>query len=230
MTEISPTAAYPGSAATNAQKNLANNFDDFLTLLTTQLTHQDPLNPTDTTEFTNQLVNFTSVEQAIATNQNLESLVQLTQMAQQNSMAANMVNYLGKTIGTNLNAASLSGGAASWNIDLGSHAANVTYQIYDQYGTMVFSETKDSASAGKQEYHWNGTRSNGTAAGDGAYYLVVKGETPSGSKVQVGYSFEGTATSIETVNGQAVLKIGNVPVGLDYITSITQKNLNEPSA
>ena len=64
MTEITSANQPQNGRATTAQKSLANNFDDFLTLLTTQLTNQDPLNPTDTTEFTNQLVNFTNVEQA----------------------------------------------------------------------------------------------------------------------------------------------------------------------
>lgn len=230
MVGISSTTAYQNSAATTAQKNLANNFDDFLLLLTTQLTHQDPLNPTDTTEFTNQLVNFTNVEQAIATNQNLEALIRLTQMSQQNNMTATMVNYLGKTIGTDLNVASLSGGSASWNIDLGTSAVNVTYHIFDQNGSLVFSETKDGAPAGKQQYHWDGMRSNGTVAADGAYYLVVSGESATGSRVPVQYSFEGVATSIATENGEAVLKIGNVPVSLANIISITQRNTDEPSA
>lgn len=230
MTEISSTNQSQNSSATTAQKSLATNFDDFLTLLTTQLTNQDPLNPTDSTEFTNQLVNFTNVEQAIATNQNLETLVQLQQMSQQNMMSATMINYLGKSVGTNLNVAALESGEAGWNIKLGSAAAETTYDIYDQNGTLVFSEKKDSAVAGEQQYHWNGTKSNGSDASDGAYYLVVSGKTPGGGAVQVDYSFEGIATSIETLNGETVLKVGNVPVGLDYIKSITQQNLNEPSA
>tara|TARA_R110002094_G_scaffold85151_1_gene89388 strand:+ start:271 stop:969 length:699 start_codon:yes stop_codon:yes gene_type:complete len=230
MTEITSANQPQNGRATTAQKSLANNFDDFLTLLTTQLTNQDPLNPTDTTEFTNQLVNFTNVEQAIATNQNLETLVQLQQMSQQNMMSATMINYLGKSIGTNLNVAALEGGEASWNLSLGSSAGETTYEIYDQNGSRVFSETKDSAAAGAQQYHWDGTKSSGSTASDGVYYLVVNGKTAGGSNVQVDYSFEGIATSVESLNGETVLKIGKVPVGLDYINSVTQQNLNEPSA
>src|SRR3546814_6821516 len=54
--------------------SLADTFDTFLTLLTTQLKHQDPLNPMDTNEFTSQLVEFTNVEQAMLTNKKLDSL------------------------------------------------------------------------------------------------------------------------------------------------------------
>src|SRR3546814_10157444 len=55
--------------------SLADTFDTFLTLLTTQLKHQDPLNPMDTNEFTSQLVEFTNVEQAMLTNKKLDSLL-----------------------------------------------------------------------------------------------------------------------------------------------------------
>ena len=230
MPEITSTSQIQNSAAAKAQTDLASNFDDFLTLLTTQLTNQDPLNPTDTTEFTNQLVNFSSVEQAIATNQNLESLVQLEQISQQNMMGATMINYLGKSIGTNLNVAALNDGDAAWNIDLGSSAAAVKYDVYNQNGDIVFSETQNSAAAGEQQYSWNGTTNSGSQADDGAYYLVVTAETEGGSSIDVGYSFKGTATSIETINGEAVLKVGDVPIGLNYITSVTEPTTTDPSA
>ena len=172
MPEVTSTAQTQASAAATAQTNLASNFDDFLTLLTTQLTHQDPLNPTDTTEFTNQLVNFTNVEQSIATNQNLEALVQLEQMSQQNMLGATMINYLGKSIGTNLNVSALESGSATWNIDLGSSAATVKYDVYDQNGNIVFSDTAEGATAGEQQYSWDGTTNSGAEAADGAFTLL----------------------------------------------------------
>ncbi len=218
------------SAATQASTNLASNFDDFLTLLTTQLQYQDPLNPTDTNEFTNQLVNFTNVEQSIATNQNLEALVQLQQIDQQNSQAATLINYLGKEVGSNLNVANFTNGDASWNIDFGASASDVTYEIYDVNGNKVFTEEASSASAGAQTYSWDGTTTSGTTAPDGAYYLVAKGQTSGGSDVAVSYSFKGVATSVETVNGQPVLKIGNVSIGLANITSVHIAEESNPSA
>ncbi|MCF8466040.1 MAG: hypothetical protein K9G33_01425 [Sneathiella sp.] len=232
MDVATATAGLQGSAsaADKATTSLAQNFDDFLTLLTTQLTNQDPLNPTDSTEFTNQLVNFTNVEQSIATNKNLETLVQLQQLSQQNSMAASMINYLGKTISSNLNVAGLSNGNASWNINLASGAAAATYDIYDGSGNKVYTETTDGAPSGDQVFTWDGKKSNGSAAGDGEYYLVVTAETAGGNDVNVAYNFEGVATSIETVNGEPVLKVGNVPIGLGYITSVKMTEESNPSA
>ena len=88
------TTAVTGAAA--AQKSLASNFDTFLTLLTTQLQHQDPLSPMDSTEFTQQLVQFSSVEQQISANKNLESLIALTK----SRSSADAVSYLGKSLTT----------------------------------------------------------------------------------------------------------------------------------
>src|ERR1051326_9398368 len=90
----SQTAASTGGSAADAQKTLSSNFDTFLTLLTTQLKNQDPLQPMDSNQFTQQLVQFSQVEQQINSNKNLESLISLTKS--QTTTAA--VSYLGKTL------------------------------------------------------------------------------------------------------------------------------------
>ncbi len=70
-----PTAAVPATSADT--KGLNQNFDQFLMLLTTQLKNQDPLSPMDSTQFTNQLVMFSQVEQSINQNKNLEKLISM---------------------------------------------------------------------------------------------------------------------------------------------------------
>src|SRR3954470_17819141 len=88
------TSATSTSAAASAQKQLAGNFDTFLTLLTTQLKNQDPLSPMDSNQFTQQLVQFSQVEQQINANKNLESLVSMSKA----QGATSAVGYLGKTL------------------------------------------------------------------------------------------------------------------------------------
>ena len=73
---------------------MSSNFDTFLTLLTTQLQNQDPLSPMDSNQFTQQLVQFSQVEQQINSNKNLESLISLTK----NQTSVDAVSYLGKTL------------------------------------------------------------------------------------------------------------------------------------
>lgn len=80
MTEISPVSplAGPNLAPTpptnTADKLISSDFNTFLTMLTTQLKNQDPLNPMDNSEYAVQLATFSGVEQQVKTNTLLESL------------------------------------------------------------------------------------------------------------------------------------------------------------
>src|ERR1700692_3621762 len=67
------------NSSQNALTSLSSNFQDFLSMLMTQLQNQDPSSPMDTNQFTTELVQFSSVEQQINTNTSLTKLIQLTQ-------------------------------------------------------------------------------------------------------------------------------------------------------
>ena len=69
MIEFNPFSALSDLGGSSKDRlAIADNFDTFLTLLTTQLRHQNPLDPLDTNDFTAQLVQFTQVEQTIKQN------------------------------------------------------------------------------------------------------------------------------------------------------------------
>src|SRR6478752_6989655 len=93
------SAPATGSTSTTASTTgidadtIAGNFQTFLTLLTTQLKNQNPLDPLDTNQFTSQLVQFAQVEQQLKVNDQLSALVKLQQTAQ-NSTA---LGFVGKT-------------------------------------------------------------------------------------------------------------------------------------
>src|SRR5262245_48791469 len=80
--------------SSNALGKLSEDFNNFLTLLTTQLKNQDPLSPMDSTEFTQQLVAFTGVEQQINTNTKLDQLIKLDKAGLMTSAAS----YIGTEI------------------------------------------------------------------------------------------------------------------------------------
>src|SRR5258706_6753650 len=121
-TPVSSTAASPPvtpSAAQSAQKQLSTNFNTFLTLLTTQLKNQDPLSPMDSNQFTQQLVQFSQVEQQINSNQNLESLISLTKARG----TIDAVSYLGKKLTLTDGTAALMSGQPNWAYSLDNDAA-----------------------------------------------------------------------------------------------------------
>src|SRR5882757_5835775 len=102
-----------------SMKQLSSNFGTFLTLLTSQLKNQDPTAPMDSNQFTQQLVQFSQVEQQINTNSNLKTLI--SQGASQSGTFA--TSYLGKKVSVTNGNASLSGGQADWSYDLKAAAA-----------------------------------------------------------------------------------------------------------
>src|SRR5437660_11009547 len=109
-----PSSSTSTSAATNAlaSQQIAGNFQSFLTLLTTQLQNQNPLDPLDTNQFTQQLVQFAGVEQQLKTNDQLTSLVSLQQTAQ----STQALGFVGKTAVVDGATTKLTNSAATWNL------------------------------------------------------------------------------------------------------------------
>src|SRR5258707_4707366 len=109
-----PTSSSSGSSGSSLSSTtdatLAGNFQTFLTLLTTQLQNQNPLDPLDTNQFTQQLVQFASVEQQLKTNDQLTTLVSLQQTAQ----STQALTFVGKTAVVDGSTAVLTNGSAAW--------------------------------------------------------------------------------------------------------------------
>src|SRR5213080_642648 len=97
------------SSATD-KTTLAGNFNTFLTLLTTQLKNQNPLDPLDTNQFTQQLVQFAGVEQQMKMNSQMTSLISIEQSAQSTAAMA----YLGSTATVDGSTTKLASGKAQW--------------------------------------------------------------------------------------------------------------------
>lgn len=100
------TSATSGTSTLSSSASIAKNFDSFLRLLTTQLQNQNPLEPLDTNQFTQQLVQFSQVEQQINMNQQLTTLIALQKSAQ----SATAINYVGATATVDGATARLAGG------------------------------------------------------------------------------------------------------------------------
>lgn len=89
MTTIPPTGNTSGTSNADANdktKNSTLNYNDFLKLMVAQLRNQDPLNPTDSTEYMSQIAQFSSVEQGINTNAKLDQLLVNSNISQASTM------------------------------------------------------------------------------------------------------------------------------------------------
>jgi len=207
-----------GQAGSSATK-LADDFDTFLRLLTTQLQNQDPLEPLDSNEFTQQLVQFTGVEQAIATNQNLETLVAL--LVNQSETA--LVGYLGKdvTVATNQNVFDGSN-PVKWNYDLGALSAETKLTIKDSNGLTV-AEFPGNTAAGLHEFEWDGLNSNGQPVDEGTYSLSVEANTSEGTKIGHQIYIKDIVDGLERRHDGTFLSIGGGLISVGQVVAVSTR-------
>ncbi|HEX4117607.1 MAG TPA: flagellar hook assembly protein FlgD [Rhizomicrobium sp.] len=208
------TGAASSSSSSSSMSQLSSNFDTFLQLLTTQLQHQDPLDPMDTSQFTQQLVEYSQVEQQIDTNSNLQSLI--SQGTSQS--AAYATGYLGKTVTVSGGEGSLTNGEAQWTYNLGADATSTTLQVTDANGNVVYSGSGQTTK-GDNSFNWNGEDNAGNALPDGSYTLAVKASA-GGQTVTTSVTSVGTVSEVNLINGVPELLIGSMEVPLTSIASV----------
>jgi flagellar basal-body rod modification protein FlgD len=167
LSVIAETGA--SSAAITGRKSIADNYDTFLNLLVSQLKNQDPLKPLDTNEFTQQLVQYASVEQQLQANENLEALQKLS--AAQAALSA--VGYLGTHVSTSGAQTTLQNGQASWTYRIDADAPTAKITIRNGAGATVHSRST-SLQSGRHALTWDGSLPNGGKAPDGRYSITIE--------------------------------------------------------
>lgn len=210
---ILPVGADAAQAG-DSRTRLSDNYDTFLVLLTAQLQNQDPLAPMDSTQFTQQLVQFSQVEQQIRTNEQLEGLVGQYQAAS----AGAALSYLGRDAIIESDKTFLANGAAHWAYRLDEAASDVDIEIRDSRNRTVFT-AEGLRGAGEHLFSWDGTTTNGTAP-DGAYTIVITAKDAAGEAMEktitvrepiMGVDFSGATPLVITPSGTR---------GLDTIRSV----------
>jgi flagellar basal-body rod modification protein FlgD len=215
VTGSAAAAAASSASPNNAAQQLSGNFSTFLTLLTTQLQNQDPLSPMDSNQFTQQLVEFSQVEQQINTNDNLKSLIGLTQSRN----ASDAVSYLGRTVTLTNGNAALSNGAANWTYALDNNAATTALTVTDSTGKVVYAAPGETA-AGVHSFAWDGKDNAGTQLADGTYKLTVTAQDSGGDDVDSAVASKGTVDQIDMTGSEPQLMIGPMEVPLSQIATI----------
>lgn len=173
MSDVSNLATVNSSGqiageSSGALAKLNEDFDSFLTLLTTQLKNQDPTDPVDTAEFTNQLVQFASVEQLIQQSELFKDML----AAQEEAQAIGAVNYIGTYVEVASTRADLLEGNARWSYTLEEEADQVAIQIVDENGA-VMNTYNGATTVGSNTVYWDGEKADGTTAPDGRYLIRV---------------------------------------------------------
>lgn len=211
------TAGRASAAQATSGGGIAENFDSFLKLLTTQLQNQSPLDPLNTNEFTQQLVQFASVEQQLKQNATLQSLL----VSSQASAAATVASFIGLTIRADGATAPLTGGAATWSLEAPRASPTATITIRDSSNKVVATRTQ-ALKAGENSFTWDGKMTSGAKAPDGDYSISVQANDVAGQTMKVGTQVQGTVSGADLSGDMPVLLIGSVRVPLGSVRSINR--------
>lgn len=203
------------SSLTSSRSTIADNFDTFLTLLTTQLKNQNPLDPLDTNQFTSQMVQFTSVEQQLKTNEFLEAMV----LSNLSSTYTDAVGFVGKQITATGSSTQLANGNATWNYTINQPSDDVTITVTDQSGNVVHT-AETSVDAGDGQISWDGFDTTGAKMPDGTYTITIDARSSGGAYIPVSTKMSGLVSAVDLSGAEPVLIVNGSRINLSSIESV----------
>ncbi len=210
------TGTTTATTATSNANDLADDKTAFLKLLTTQLQHQDPLDPVDTTEFTNQLISYSSLEQLMNMSGQLDDVV--SELSSSNSLSA--FSYLGTDVEVDSSTTTLQDAQAEWNYVVASDASNVTLQVTNESGTVVYSKSLTDVTAGTYNLSVDAA-DMGTNLVDGSTYkLSVVAKSSAGDAVTTDANGIVTVDNVQSASDDITLSAGSMTFSSDDIVSI----------
>lgn len=203
------------TTASGTSQEIAGNFQQFLTLLTTQLKNQNPLDPLDTNQFTQQLVQYAGVEQQLKSNDRLDSILSNSKA----SSAASATGFIGQTVTADGRVADLKDGAANWTLTPARAVKQATITITDAKGNVVATQTK-ALTAGAQSFAWDGRSTSGMTSANGRYSIKVDAIDATGAQVTVDTQVSGKVDGVDLSGNEAVLLIGPSRVPISGVQNI----------
>ena len=207
------------SSAAKSRAVLNKNMNQFLNLLTTQLKNQDPTAPMDSNRFVDQLTRFSSVEQQIRTNANLEAMLAL----QKTDRQIRALDYVGTTIEAAGDTNMLRDGSARWTYKVTGEPVKGKIQVFDAKGRKVH-ETGMKGAPGTYDFTWDGT--NGKTGRDkitypdGAYTIRHTARDSAGRKADIAFGIRARVDGIDFTGDKVLLRVGDVQVDLNTLTGV----------
>lgn len=209
------SGSYVDSTQEEDDKNLGQS--DFLTMMVAQLQYQDPLNPVEGTDYTSQLAQFSSLEQQINTNSNLEAILKTIQ---EQGGEDNLLDYIGKEITCQDNLVTLENGTATGATYSLPEPGQVIVTIYDAGGNQVYSYAQTDLAAGTHAVEWNGQSLSGQSVSDGTFRYEIQAISDSGYPQDVQATYTGTVTGLTYANGSPQLLMDGRSVDLQSVISV----------
>ena len=192
-----------------------NQFDMFLKLLTTQMQNQDPLDPMDTSQYTQQLVSYSQVEQSIKQTGLLRDL--LSRMSSNDLAQAS--GMIGREVEFDSRVAGLGDRPASWNWSLPRPASSISGTVVDSSGKTVANVTLP-ASVASGRYVWDGVLADGSRAAPGAYVLKLTAVDSAGNSMPATLRSVGRVEEVMSRDGELWLGIGGAALPLSELVRV----------
>ncbi|MCZ0735234.1 flagellar hook assembly protein FlgD [Phreatobacter sp. AB_2022a] len=203
------------STSSSSRARLSANFDTFLLMLTTQLRNQDPTQPMDANQFTQQLVQYSQIEQQLATNDRLDKLIS----SAQSSQATTALGYLGTNITYDASQQTPGTSETRWSFTP-QQSGEYMVRIRDASGKVVKEQQMTLTAGQATDYSWDNLRSDGSPVGTGTYTLELwRGSGANATKVDVVNS--GKVTQVDASGSEIIVMIGTQKVPVSKVKTIT---------
>lgn len=210
-----PVPAQPDKQMT-ASATAAADFKNFLTLLTAQLKHQDPLSPLDSTQFVEQLASFSAVEQQIETNKLLRELMGDSTKSDFENAAV----WIGKEVEAETPEALFDGEPMKFRVPSGPDGAAGEIVVRNASGETVYTET---IAAGQTTFTWDGQDDDGFTVGDGSYKFAAEFTKDGEAAVKKSLSGSSRVAEVRFVDGELKLGLANgAVIGADDVTALRE--------
>jgi len=213
-------ASYNAYEAEETKDSTAIGSEDFLTLLVAQLENQDPLNPTDTSQFTDQLAQYTQVEQLINLNDKMDVMLE---GSTDSEATTNPTDFVGMQVTGTVNTMTIEDGGVTSGFYTLSESAEVVIVIEDSDGNVVTTLNEGQQETGSFLVTWDGTDDEGNSLDEGTYTYTVMADTGSGYE-EVSSTITGTVDAVAYKNGTSYLVVGGVLIDPSSLTSATESS------
>lgn len=219
MIDAAAAATQTLASAAKSTSTTGADFNMFLKLLTTQMQNQDPLDPMKTSEYTQQLVQYSQIEQTVQQSGTLKEI--LANMSTQDLSQAS--SLIGRVAVFNSAISGLTSSApATWNYAPAGVATSMVATITDATGKAVATRTVDPTAPG--HFSWDGATTVGGTAAPGSYTLSIAALAANGAVVPVAINSTGTVTNITTTGGVVSLGVNGVALPVAALLKVAAPN------
>ncbi|MES2906941.1 MAG: flagellar hook capping FlgD N-terminal domain-containing protein [Pseudomonadota bacterium] len=217
LADIAKASGAKASVSGLASSTLDDNFNMFLNLLTTQLKNQNPLEPMDADKFTQQLTQYSGIEQQIKSNSLLTDVI--GQLGANSMMS--VLGFMNMEVTSGGATTELADGSAKWTLTSPSSSILTGHITIRNDKSEVVATQDYTLNPGEQSFTWNGKDKNGIALPDGNYTISVDAKDATGGVVSVSTQIKGLVTGIDFSGTAPILHVGGKDLRIAEIKSVS---------